>query len=101
MAEIIKIEVQVRLATKADLVIKTKLLRIGQPYYVHCEESNKIEGVFMIDAYTNSVKLQELFLAKKVYVPVTDWRDSIMYDLQQTDLKQANNYGHKILKNIG
>lgn len=99
MAETIKIEARVRLATNADLLIAPRLLKLGQPYYVYCEATKQIEGVFVLDKYTNSQKLQELFLAKKIYVPVIAWDDTIKYKLQQTDLKLEQLYGHNTFEN--
>lgn len=99
MPKTIKIEVEVRLAEKTDLLVAPKLLRIGQPYYVLTEKTNVLTGVFVLDAYTNSVKLSALFEAKRIYVPVPEWDDTLRYNLLQTDLKEATNYGHNLFKN--
>ena len=100
MAETIKIEVEVKLAEKHDLLIAPKLLRIGQPYYVLTEKTNILTGVFVIDAFTNSITMERLFIAKRIYIPVPEWDDTLRYNLLQTDLKKATNYGHNLFKDI-
>ncbi len=94
MAGIIKIEVEVRLAENSDLLFAPSLLKFGQPYYILDAKSKKLSGVYVLDKYTNSKKLELLFLAKLIYVPVIPFYGPVYYDLQQTDLKIAQHYGH-------
>lgn len=98
MAKTITIEVEVRPAKNNDLLVAPLLLRLGQPYYIKDPKTNKLSGVYVLDKYTNSLKLEVLYLAKLIYVPVVPFIGPVYYDLQQTDLKIAQLHGHNTFK---
>jgi hypothetical protein len=98
MEETLTVQTKVRRAQKADLLIGVKLLKFGQPYYVQSTKTNALTGVFMLDQFTNSQKLSELFDAKRIYVPVVEWDDNIHLELLQTDIKKLANHGHTLYK---
>lgn len=85
---------EIRLAKKIDLLVARSLLRVGQPYYIKSVSGRTFSGVYVIDVYTSSVKMQELFNANRVYIPEVPFHEEIHFNLKQTDLKEAMNYGH-------
>ena len=88
----IDIHVKIRLANKTDLLIGKGLLKFGQPYYLKDPKTHQISGVYMLDKFTSSEKLKALFIQNCIYVPVLNYTDSIVTELQQTALKEAMNY---------
>lgn len=92
------IQTEVRLAEKSDLLIGPQMLKYGQPYYVLCETTKELVGVFILDSYTNSGVLKELFEANRIFVPTIPKDDFINYSLQQLDLKEISKYGHPTYK---
>lgn len=78
---------QIRLAKNRDLLIAPGLLKIGQPYYVLDKLSKSVSGVYILDAFTSSIKLEQYFKAGKIYVPTIPFNEDIINNLQQSDLK--------------
>lgn len=80
--------VQLKLATKKDLLIAKGLLRVGQPYYVRDVETGLFKGPYMIDAFTSSTNLKKKFTEGILYTPVVAFDFFIENTLQQNDLKK-------------
>lgn len=76
----LKATINLRLATKEDLVYNSKLL-IGVKYYVLNNQSNSLSGLHETNEDTNKEELASFHKQKRVYVFVSCLDSPIIYEM--------------------